>query len=384
MKILIVAGDPSGDPHGAALIRELKQIFPQLTTYGIGGPLMLQEGLRAYYNLSALRVHGLVELIPHLPRLYKILWHLRDSLTEEQPDLAIFVDYPGFNLKLAAYVKQQKIPVVWFSSPQVWAWREGRIHQIAKVVDKMFVLFPFEEEIYRKIGMDVSFVGHPRIEDTVTPEQIAHFKKKYQLEQEKTIIVLAIGSRPDEIKRHLPIVLETLSLLKIQGIQARYIMPVAENLDLPQIEALLSQSALPVLAFQGSFLESIHAADLAIVASGTATLQTGLALTPFIIIYKVSPLTYWIAKRLAHIPYLGMVNILAQRLIVPELLQNELIPQNLADETLRLLQDSSYAQQMIEDLRSIRSQLGKPGAYQRTAQAIEEFFSRIDKEHSAL
>ncbi|MBF0279573.1 MAG: lipid-A-disaccharide synthase [SAR324 cluster bacterium] len=376
MKILIVAGEASGDFHGAALIRELKNIFPSLTTYGIGGPLMLREGLNAYYTLDSLRVHGLVELIPHLPRLYRILWHLRDSLLEEQPDLAIFIDYPGFNLKMAVYVKKLNIPVIWYSSPQVWAWRAGRIHQIAKVVDKIFVLFPFEEKIYRKIGMDVSFVGHPRLEDNVTSTQITHFKHKYQLEDEKTIIVLAIGSRPSELKRHMPIVLEALSLLQSEGIEAHYVMPVAEGLELKEFESKLLSSPVPILLCQGSFLESIHAADIAVVASGTATLQVGLALTPFVIIYKVAPSTYWIAKKLAKIPYIGIVNILARRFIVPELIQKEFTPKNLVCEIMRLLNDASYVQQMIKDLKTIRRELGEPGAYRRTAQKIQEFAAK--------
>ena len=178
MKILMVAGEPSGDAHGASLMAELQKITPQLTVYGIGGPHMLQRGLQAIYTLDSLEVHGLLEIVPHLPRLYKILWHLRSTLNEEQPDLALLIDYPGFNLRLAAQVKRQNIPVLWFSSPQVWAWRAKRLRQIKKVVDKMFVLFPFEEEIYRKARIEVDLVGHPSLEDTVSVSQLSEFKKK--------------------------------------------------------------------------------------------------------------------------------------------------------------------------------------------------------------
>ncbi len=373
MKILMVAGESSGDTHGAALMHELQQLFSKPVFYGIGGPLMLKKGMKAYYTLDSLRVHGLVELLPHLPRLYRILWHLRDSLAIEKPDLAILVDYPGFNLKLAAYIKNHNIPIIWYCSPQVWAWRKGRIYKIAKFVDKIIVLFPFEEQIYRNIGMNVSFLGHPRIEDTVSSEQIDHFKQKYHLETAQLIITLAIGSRPSEVKFHLPIVLKVLNLLEDQGIKANYILPVADSLDLEWVNTQIQQSTVPILLIQDSFLESIHAADAAIVASGTATLQTGLALTPFIIIYKVSPLTFWLAKKMAKTPYIGIVNILAQRLIVPELLQNDFTAQRVAQELLPLLKDSSHKQQMIENLSSIRSQLGTPGAYQRAAQSIREF-----------
>ncbi len=379
MKILMVAGESSGDTHGAALMSELNQIASQLTFYGIGGPLMLKQGINAYYTIDSLRVHGLVELIPHLPRLYKILWHLRDSLSIEKPDFAILVDYPGFNLKLAAHLEKQNIPVIWYCSPQIWAWRKGRIHKIAQFVDKIIVLFPFEEQIYRNVGVNASFLGHPRVEDTVSSEQIDHFKQKYHQDTTKPMITLAIGSRPSEIKFHLPIVLEALALLKVQGFEANYILPVADSLDFEWVQAQVQESTVPVNTLQNTFLESIHAADAAIVASGTATLQTGLALTPFILIYKVAPLTFWLAKKMAQIPYLGIVNILAQRFIVPELLQNDLTPPRVAQEILRILDDPAHRKQMIENLSSIRSQLGEPGAYQRAAQCIQEFMLKHKK-----
>lgn len=371
MKILMVAGEPSGDAHGAALMKALKPHFSELTVYGIGGTAMLQQGLQAYYTLEALRVHGLVELLPHLPRLYKILWHLRDSLLEEKPDLAILIDYPGFNLKLAKQIKCQNIPVLWFSSPQVWAWRAGRVHQIARFVDEIFVLFPFEEKIYRDVGMKVHFVGHPCLEDSVSAPQIQHFKETHGLAS--PLIALALGSRPMELKQHLPVVLEAMALLEAQGMKAQYVFPVAESLDRAWVESFLKDSPVPILALQGAFMESIHAADLAIVASGTATLQTGLALTPFVIVYKVSRLTYWLARRLSPLPYFGMVNILAKRLIVPELLQQDFTPANVAQEILKLWQDPPLRQQMVQELSTIRAQLGTPGAYQRTAQHIEAF-----------
>ncbi len=373
MKILMVAGEPSGDAHGAALMGELQKIMPQLTVYGIGGPLMLQQGLQAVYTLDSLEVHGLLEVLPHLPRLYKILWHMRDTLSEEQPDLALLIDYPGFNLKLAAHVKRQNIPVLWFSSPQVWAWRGKRIRSIKKVVDKMFVLFPFEEAIYRKAGIAVNLVGHPRVGDTVSAVRLSEFKQQYIPDETIPSLALAIGSRPSEVKNHLPIVLEALLLIRKEGIQFQLLMPVSESIELGWIRKQLEQSPIAVTAFHGSFLECIHAVNAAIVASGTATLQTSLALTPFVIIYKLAPLTFWLAKQMSRVPYIGLVNILAQRLIVPELLQNDLTASNLARETIRLLKDRCFTRHMQQEFESLRTQLGKPGAYQRTAQHIQGF-----------
>ena len=374
MKILMVAGEASGDAHGAALMVELQKIMPQLKVYGIGGPLMLQEGLQAIYTLDSLEVHGLLEVVPHLPRLYKILWHMRETLSEEQPDLALLIDYPGFNLKLAVQVKRHNIPVLWFSSPQVWAWRGKRLRLIKRVVDKMFVLFPFEEAIYRKAGIGVDLVGHPRVGDAVSASQLSEFKQKYILDETIPSVALAIGSRLSEIKNHLPIVLEALLLIQREGIQVQYLMPVSESIELGWLRKQLEQSPITVTVFHGFFLQCIHTVNAAIVASGTATLQTSLALTPFVIIYKLAPLTFWLAKQMSQVPYIGIVNILAQRLIVPELLQNDLTASNLARETIRLLNDHTYTTQMQQEFASLRAQLGEPGAYQRTAHHIQEFY----------
>ena len=234
MKILMVAGEASGDSHGANLINELRQIYADADIYGIGGTKMIQQGLRPYYTIDSLQVHGLIEVIRHLPRLYQILWNLRDSMDEEKPDVVILVDYPGFNLKLAAYAKKRNIPVVLFSSPQVWAWRRKRIYKIAKVVDKLIVLFPFEEAIYKEIGVDVSFVGHPQADKTVIDDRyLLEFRNQYHFEGETPLVTLAPGSRPSEVSRHLPVIIQALPLIKEKIPNVQFILPIADTLDFP-------------------------------------------------------------------------------------------------------------------------------------------------------
>ncbi len=373
MKILMVAGESSGDVHGAALLQGLQKAFPDLVVYGIGGPRMLELGLRPVYTLDDMQVNGLVEVVRHLPRLYKILWTLRDSLISERPDAALLVDYPGFNLKLAAYVKAQGIPVLFFNSPQVWAWRSGRIHKIAQVVDKLIVQFPFEQQIYEKAGVNASFEGHPLVGEGLDQTAVQAFKQAYHLKDEYPIVALLPGSRPSEIARHLDTMLESLPLINQQVGSVQYIMPVADSLNFDEFQARLATNSVPVQPIQKAFLECIHAADAAIVSSGTATLQTGLALTPFVIIYQIAPLSYWMVKWLAHIPYFGMVNILAQRFIVRELMQYDFTPQNVAQETVRLLQDTAYRNTMLRNLQEIKTQLGEPGAYERMVASMVEF-----------
>ena len=211
MKLMMVAGEVSGDVHGEGLIRSLRQNHVDADLFGIGGKKMLREGFRPYFMLDTLQAHGLVELAGHLPRLYKTLWRMRDALEEENPDALILIDYPGFNLKLAAFASEKGIPVIFFNSPQIWAWRKGRLDTIKRVVDKMIVLFPFEKKIYQQAGVDVSWGGHPLLDDIVQESDSAEFRKNSGLRTDLPLLTIAPGSRPSEMRKHLPTILEALS-----------------------------------------------------------------------------------------------------------------------------------------------------------------------------
>ncbi|MBF0237874.1 MAG: lipid-A-disaccharide synthase [SAR324 cluster bacterium] len=379
MKLFMVAGEASGDSHGAALIRELKQRQPQLEFYGVGGPKMIQAGFRSIVPINQLQVHGLIEVLRHLPRMFRILKQLKQSLSIEKPEAAILIDYPGFNLKLAGHIKYIGIPVIFFNSPQVWAWRAGRLKTIVQVVDKMVVLFPFEEPIYRKLGMNVTFVGHPLLDEGIPQDQVQQFREPFHASGNSPLITIAPGSRPGEITRIMPVLAEAMVLLHQRFRQVRFLLPVSETLPVSLIEQYLENKSLPVSVLPGKFLECIYSADAAVVCSGTATLQTGLARIPFVIVYKVSALSFWIAKKLAKIQFIGMVNILAGRKIVEELLQNDLKAEAVFHEVVQLLEDRDYRQTMIGSLEEIRHVLGETGAYSRSADCMIEFLDHAEK-----
>mgnify|MGYP000607311176 FL=1 len=371
MKIMMVAGEVSGDVHGAGLIRCLGQNNENIDFFGIGGLKMLRENFRPYFMLDTLQTHGLVEVIRHLPRLYQTLWRMRDALKEERPDALILIDYPGFNLKLAVYAKQLGIPVIFFNSPQIWAWRKGRLKTIRRVVDKMIVLFPFEEKIYQQAGVDVSWVGHPLLDQINNENDSETFRKQYGLRNDIPLLAIAPGSRPSEVRRHLPTLLKALKQIQNKVGEINCILPVAESLNFKDVEKDVKLAKVPVTLIPEHFIESIQACDAAVVASGTASLQTGLALKPFAIVYRVAPLTFRIARYLANTKYIGLVNVLAEKEIVPELLQNDFTVSKVTETTVRLLQDKVYRDRMIDELKSIRGKLGESGAYDKAARCIE-------------
>ena len=375
MKLMMVAGEVSGDVHGEGLIRSLRQNHADADFFGIGGKKMLREGFRPYFMLNTMQAHGFVELAGHLPRLYKTLWRMRDALEEESPDALVLIDYPGFNLKLAAYASEKGIPVIFFNSPQIWAWRKGRLDTIKRVVDKMIVLFPFEEKIYQQAGVDVSWVGHPLLDEIGQESDSAEFRENCGLRADLPLLAIAPGSRPSEMRKHLPTMLEALPEIEKKIGEFQCILPVAESLDFDEVRRKASSSSVYVAVVPEQFLESVRASDAAVIASGTASLQTGLALKPFVIVYRVSPLTYMIARLLAETKYIGMVNVLADKEIVPELLQNEFTVSSITDHAVRLLQDHDYRGTMISELKKIGLKLGEPGAYRRAAKCIEDFIN---------
>ncbi len=373
MKLMMIAGEVSGDIHGEGLIRSLRQNHADADFFGIGGKKMIREGFRPYFMLDTLQAHGVVELAGHLPRLYKTLWRMRAALEQERPDALILIDYPGFNLKLAAYASEKGIPVIFFNSPQIWAWRKGRLDTIKRVVDKMIVLFPFEEKIYQQAGVNVSWVGHPLLDEISQDSDSAAFRENYGLRTDLPLLLIAPGSRPSEMKEHLPIMLEALPEIEKKIGEFHCILPLAESLDIEEVRSKTQSSSVHLTVVPEQFKESVRACDAAIIASGTASLQTGLALKPFVIVYRVSPLTFMIARLLAETKFIGMVNVLADKEIVHELVQNEFTVRNITDHAVRLLQDHDYRGTMIRELKKIGKKLGEPGAYKRAAKCIEDF-----------
>jgi lipid-A-disaccharide synthase len=375
MKLLAIAGELSGDAHGGPLLEALNGLLPSFSAFGIGGPRMGRAGQHALRPFSDLQVHGLVEVVRHLPRLFRILHELEAWMDRERPDGVLLIDYPGFNLKVAAAAKKRGIPVVWYSSPQIWAWRGRRLKTIARVVDKMIVLFPFETELYRKAGMDADFVGHPLVGHEAPPEAVAALRARIGAREGRPIVAVMPGSRPSELRRNLPPVLDGIRLMRERGFDASFVLPMASSLDRTEVEGLIASSGQPIQIEEGAFLPMLMLADVAIVASGTATLQVGLAGIPFVVVYRVSPLTHWIARRFAYIKHISIVNILAGRELAPELLQDDLTGENVCETVLALARDPARMAAMRRELAMLASRLGEPGAYARGAEAIARFLS---------
>jgi lipid-A-disaccharide synthase len=370
MRLLAIAGELSGDAHGGALLAGLRRLLPQLQVAGIGGPRMLAAGLEPLYPLSALQVHGLLEVLAHLPRLYRLLWALERELDARRPDALLLIDYPGFNLKLAGAAKRRGIPVFHYCSPQVWAWRGGRIRTIAQVVDLIFVLFPFEAPLYQQVGLEAAFLGHPLVGQRASDAEAEALRVRIAAPPDVPIVGLLPGSRPSELRRHLGVLLEAVRRNEAAGYRARYVIPVASSLDRAQVEAQVRAAGVDVLALDDAFLPLLRIAELAIVASGTATLQTAMAGVPFLVVYRVAPLSFWLARRLAYLPHISIVNILAGSEVVPELLQGDFTPKRVSEAFLALARDPRRQAAMRAALAGVAAQLGEPGAYERAAALI--------------
>ena len=386
-KILIFAGEVSGAKHGINLMQQLNAQLPDIAFFGAGDDAMIVEGLQARYTLADLQVYGLIEVIAHLPRMLRILNEMEQWAIEEKPDLAILIDYPGFNLRLGQRLRQHGIPVILINGPQIWAWRAGRIHQIQKAVDRVIVFFEFETEIYQKAGVDVFFAGHPSVKKTLSFDEkqrlcedlklTSYLPYLQKIHQERSLIVnnapiVAVlpGSRPGEIQRHWSLLQESMHQIRIKYPHAKFLVPLQKQLPEKEVADFTKQG---ILIVRKTAQEVFALANVAIVASGTATLEATMSHIPFIIIYRASYLSYWIAKRLAKIEYLGMVNILAQRLVVPELIQQDCNVQNIVSKTINLIENEDMRKQMIVELQNVCQSLGETGAYSRMTANIVDF-----------
>ena len=366
---MIVAGEASGDMRGAGLARALKNIDPTLRLCGIGGEYMRQAGVECFSDITDLAVIGITEVIKNLSRIKKVFDQTLKQIDATHPDAVILVDYPGFNLRLAKEIKKRGIKVIYFISPQVWAWREKRVLQIKKLVDRMIVLFPFEQDIYSKYGMKADYVGHPLVDEIIVDKDKTEVLKSIGLSTGKTTIGLMPGSRAKEITRHLPCMLEAAQKLYQQNQEYQFILLKASSVPLKLIEdELSSYKHLPLKIYDGPTYDGINAMDAAMVASGTATLETALLKKPMVIIYKTSWLTYAIAKAVIKIPYIGLVNIVAGKKVAEELIQNDAT----ADKIANAIETALHNPQIVDELAAVKTSLGGPGASLRAAQVVLE------------
>jgi len=365
--VLIIAGEASGDMHGANLVREMLNRDPALNFYGIGGKRMQQEGVQLLADASTMAVVGLTEVVFKLKDILKIMRTIKKSLDERRPDLVILIDYPDFNLPVAKAARRHNIKVLYYISPQVWAWRQSRIEQIKKTVTRMAVILPFEVETYRRHGFAADYVGHPLLDMIKTTYLKKESRKKFGLHEDKITIGILPGSRMSEIKKLLPELLQAATIMKDSIPEIQFVVPLADTLEEKNLTGIIAGFPIDVNIISGQTYDVVSCADLALVASGTATLETALLKVPMIIVYKISPLSYFIGKLFVRVKNIGLVNIIAEKTIVPELIQNDASGTRIAREALSILENESKKQTMIRELEAIRSRLGEPGAAIKTA-----------------
>jgi len=366
-KVMIVAGEASGDLHGGNLVREMHRIDPSIAFYGVGGERMRTEGVELLADAADMAVVGLTEVLLKLGAILRVMRRLKASLTNERPDLVILIDYPDFNLSLARAVRRRGIKVLYYISPQVWAWRKGRIDTIRKSVDRMAVILPFEENFYREAGVDVTFVGHPLLDEVKTKYPRAEALKRFGLRDDAITVGILPGSRHSEVARLLPEMLGACRILTDKLSPLQFVLPLAGTLDRHFVQDILRQFPVKVNVIRDEIYDVIAVSDAAIVASGTATLETALLETPMVVAYKVSALSYAVGRRFISVDHISLVNIIAGRTVVPELIQDDANPERIAAEVRELIIRQGKAREMKVALAEIRGKLGTPGASQRTA-----------------
>ena len=366
--VLIIAGETSGDLHGSNLVREMKRRDPGLRFVGIAGPRMRAEGVEAVFRAEDLSFLGFAEVLRHLPLIRRVLRTMTRLLDELQPNLVILIDYPGFNLRFAQRARRRGIPVFYYIAPQVWAWGTSRLKKMAERIDRLAVILPFEENLLRQHGLDAHFVGHPLLElaHDDTPREL--FCGRAGVNPDARLIGLFPGSRRQEVRRHLPVMLELADQIGKQLPDTRFLIAQAPDLPAEVYTGLRSTWPRGVQLLPDHHYALMNHAAALVVASGTATLEAAIFGTPFVIVYKVSPLTWLVARRLVKLPYIGLVNVVAGRRVVPELLQGDFTAENLSRTVRALLEDEALRRQMRANLLDVRRQLGRPGAAGRAAE----------------
>ncbi len=369
-KILIIAGESSGDIHGAALSRSLIELKPGIKIFGIGGDEMRKSGVHILQDNKDMAVVGILEVFGKIGLLYNVFKKIKNEIFSGQYSALILIDYPTFNMILACLASKQRIPVFYFIAPQIWVWGKSRIKLLARTVNRMFVILPFEEKIYKHEGMDVEFVGHPfldRIKTTMDKEEAS---KKFCLNKNQKIIGLLPGSRSQEIKTLFPVMLDSARKIKMEIPSVQFVLPLAKTVKKDEISGQISESGLDIKVIEDFTYDAISIADLLIVASGSVTLEAAVLKKPMVIIYKLNYITYLLARLICHIHIIGLVNIIAGKEVVPELHQDNVTSDNITAWVLKAVKDRKYYEEVKQELAKIELLLGKKGASQTTAKGI--------------
>jgi lipid-A-disaccharide synthase len=364
-RLLLSCGEASGDLYAGALTRELRSLAPGIEVAGLGGPRFAEAGGQLLADYRGLAVTGLTEAIAKVPESLRTIRRLATAARELSPDALVVIDFPDFNFRLARRVRRLGIPVVYYISPQVWAWRPGRLKTLREIADRILVIFPFEEAIYREAGLPVEFVGHPLVELASASSTRSEFVSRHGLCSDAPIVAILPGSRANEVRRILPTLLDATDLISARVPGVQYVIARAGHLDDRLFDRVSGKTIV-----EGETDAALGAADLALVASGTATVQAALHDTPMVVVYQLSPLTYALGRRFVKLDTFAMVNLIAGERIVPELIQDGFNPSAVAAAAIDILGDAGRAARMRAGLARVREKLGAPGASRRAAEAI--------------
>ena len=349
-RILLSAGEPSGDLHGAALARELKRRWPNAKLYGFGGDLMKAAGVELWAHADQMAVMGFVEVARHLPFFLSLLWKTRDDLRADPPDLVIPIDYPGFNLRLARYAKELRIPVLYYIAPQVWAWHRSRMKELAHNADHLAVVLPFEEKLFREAGATVTFVGHPLLDLPTSTRTREEFCATHALDPHRPIVALLPGSRQQEIRNHAQLFVEAARLLQRQQPEVQPVIAQAPGISAESLAGFgypLVNNSSDLLTF----------AQAALTKSGTSTLECALSLTPMVIAYRMNPISFLIARNVVEVEHIGLVNLIAGERVAPEFVQDAATPDALAQALAPLTRAGAEREKHLTALRGVRQKL---------------------------
>lgn len=382
MRVMLSCGEASGDLYAGALVQSLRQREPSVDVFGLGSERFAAAGGRLVGDFRGLAVTGLIEALRVLPDSFAMYRRLVDAARRERPHALVLIDFPDFNFRLMAAIKRLGIPIVYYVSPQLWAWRRGRLQTMKALVDLVLPIFPFEAEMYRAEGMDVRFVGHPLIDLAVTRESRELLARRLDLDPDKPLVALLPGSRPNELHRLVPVLAAAVPRIASAVMGTQFIVARAPGLQ-ESFFAPFYGSGMPVRVVEGATDDVLAASDVVVTASGTATVQTALHGTPMVVVYRLSPVTYKIGKPLVRVSMFSMVNLVAGERVVEELIQDGCTPETVAREAVTLLTDRERAEDMRAQLQMVKARLGGPGASGRAADAILEV-ARAHQANSGL
>jgi lipid-A-disaccharide synthase len=371
-KIMLVAGEASGDQHAANMFLELKKQLPDIEGFGMGGQKMIQAGIDVRFDSANIAVIGLIEVIKHYGEIKRALKLMQTLVVSEKPNLLVCVDYKEFNYKLAAYAKQNGIKVLFYVSPQVWAWRPGRVVKYGKVIDRMAVIFPFETRYYEEKNIPVSYVGHPSVDKVHPQYSVAEARSLFDLDSLHPIVGLLPGSRGNEIVRMMPVMLEAVEKIAELIPHVQFVLSQADSVSDEMLQPYLKTLAPPIKVIKNQPYDVIQCCDAIMTTSGTATVEIALLSVPLVIAYKLSAVTYWVGRLLVKTKFIGLPNIIAEKSIIKELIQDQATADNLTREICKILTDNSYAQTMRQNLADVKELLGQGGGSRRMAEVVEK------------